>query len=898
MGGAGGAWMQIAANAVYTEANGATYVNSVYDENGREAGIYREGSVVGSFTGLHGWQRGGGKCITADDKYVYLGMVQSDLNDNGAHGPGWPVGGPGAGGTVTHESWFGVRRYFKNGLPAPWSQSGRKDGNSSSIIGLFDNSMIVVSDNTYADKTLLPDAAIMGLAVVNGLLYASDTHSNKVRIYNISNSNRVIPVGSWNIVNAGAIVFDKNSHTLWIAQTGDGAQAPGVLHYTLDGNKLPQQITGIGCPRSLAITPQGNLLVADSGPDQQVKMYSSINTAPVLVSTLGNPGGIYSGLRGQVGDYKFNGLTGVSVDAAGNIYVVTNGSEAQGIFGSGATLMSFNQDFNCRWKLEGLEFMDCADVAPGSDGANIYTKNKRFKLDLTDPTAKPQYAGYTVDSVRYPNDSRLHINTSSSPLVRNIQGKQFLFVQDTYSAYLQIYRFDTKNAGEIAIPSGLIGACHSAAGKPATAWPPDTVQPSLGPWIWRDIDGNGDFFKDGVPQKGEFDNGLGSRDPWLTASIWGWCVDENGDIWQVSRGTSMLNGGIRHFRCLGLDSIGNPIYTLAASQILPRPAPFDGTAGSINRIEYVAATDTMYLCGYTNAYPISPGEWGLAGRVIVRYDHWSTPARTQTYQIVLNWNMQAYPLIGAKAMTVSGDKIFVGYVAGATADFGVNGGQIVTYDAASGRFLGTISAGPEAGGVSGLIDTTSGLRAFTRTNGDQMVFAEEDLMGKVLMYRVSAPGAAATTPAVPVSGTGTGLTGKYYNGSQQAAFNKLITTRVDPTLNFQWTTPPAPTMNTAGYSVQWTGNVQPRYSETYNFQTDSSHGVRVWIDGKMVIDSWNSHSLQTDFGSVAMLAGTQYKIRVEYYQISGTGALTLSWSSASQIKEIIPQTQLYPDAPQ
>jgi hypothetical protein len=895
LGGAAGSWMQISAGGVYTEPDGTTYVNSTYDEAGHEAGIYQEGSPVGYFGDLHGWGRSGGVSITTDNKYVYLGMVQRDARFAGAPPPGYPLASTSASGAALRGSWWGVRRYFRNGQPAPWTQSSRVNGDTNSIVGMYDNSMIIVSDVSYSETNAPTDTAITGLAAVNGLLYVSDPHTNSIRVYNVANPNRVAAVGMWSFANPGSIVFDKNTRTLWIAQIGDSSRLPAVLHYTLDGIRLPQQIAGMGIPRGLAFDPDGRLLVADSGPDQQVKIYINLDTLPLLVSTLGAPGGIYSGVRGQAGDDKFNGLTGVASDAAGNTYVTTNGSEALDVWGTGCMLASYTSEGKRRWKLEGMEFMDCADVAPGSDGADIYTKEEHFKLDLTDPLAAPQFAGYTIDRVRYPNDSRLHVNTSSSPLVRNIFGKKFLFVQDTYSQYLQIYRFDAKNAGETAIPSGMICVRRGTVGKASAPWPPANVQPDQGPWIWRDIDGNGDFYKNGAAQKNEFDNGLAGNDPWLWAGVWGWCVDENGDIWQSSRNTSVLNGGIRRFRCLGLDALGNPMYSMASSQIQARPAPFDGINGSINRIEYVAATDTMYLSGYTNAHPMTPNEWGIVGRVIVRYDRWSTSARTAAYQIVLPWNMTTNPLICARAVTVSGGKIFVGYLSGASLSYGSNGGQILIYDGATGKPLGQMSPGPEVGNTSGWIDTPSGIRAFTRSSGEQFVFTEEDFMGKVLMYRIPAPGTASTVPVIPWGGSGAGLLGKYFNGSMQTAFGQLVSTRVDPVVDFQSLTSPS-AVSQASSSTQWTGKVQPRYSETYTFHTNSRGGVRVWVGGKMIVDSWKSHLLQADFGSIALQAGKLYNIRIEYYQYSGASALTLAWSSASQLKEVIPQSQLYPDA--
>jgi len=45
--------------------------------------------------------------------------------------------------------------------------------------------------------------------------------------------------------------------------------------------------------------------------------------------------------------------------------------------------------------------------------------------------------------------------------------------------------------------------------------------------------------------------------------------------------------------------------------------------------------------------------------------------------------------------------------------------------------------GPEVGSKSGRIDVPWGLRAFKRANGEYLVFVEEDLRAKVIMYRLA-----------------------------------------------------------------------------------------------------------------------------------------------------------------
>lgn len=150
------------------------------------------------------------------------------------------------------------------------------------------------------------------------------------------------------------------------------------------------------------------------------------------------------------------------------------------------------------------------------------------------------------------------------------------------------------------------------------------------------------------------------------------------------------------------------------------------------------------------------------------------------------------------------------------------------------------------------------------------------------------------TPA-PVTTTfttsGTGLKGEYYDNKD---FTNLKLTRTDATVNFDWASgSPASSIGADSFSVRWTGQVQPRYSQTYTFYTLSNDGVRLWVNGKLLIDNWTEHALTENSGTIALTSGQKYSIKMEFYESSGTAVAKLLWSSPTQAKEIIPQSRLY-----
>ncbi len=149
-----------------------------------------------------------------------------------------------------------------------------------------------------------------------------------------------------------------------------------------------------------------------------------------------------------------------------------------------------------------------------------------------------------------------------------------------------------------------------------------------------------------------------------------------------------------------------------------------------------------------------------------------------------------------------------------------------------------------------------------------------------------------TTAFAPVVGTGTGLKGDYYNTADFSG--AIYQSRTDATVNFDWGTgSPYLFIGSNTFSARWTGFVQPLYSQTYTFYTTSDDGVRLWVNGQQIINNWVSHSSTENSGTITLVAGVKYTIRMDYYENTGSAVAKLSWSSASTPKAIIPQKQLY-----
>ncbi|GEM_PF-5579508 len=181
--------------------------------------------------------------------------------------------------------------------------------------------------------------------------------------------------------------------------------------------------------------------------------------------------------------------------------------------------------------------------------------------------------------------------------------------------------------------------------------------------------------------------------------------------------------------------------------------------------------------------------------------------------------------------------------------------------------------------------------------------------GSFILTSNAAVQAMATVPGAPngtvtiatfynssTLGHGTGLLGQYYaNTLFTSPFTGSPLVRTDATINFNWNTvSPDPSIPTANYTVRWTGLVQPLFNETYTFFTTTDDGVRLWVNGQLLIDHWVPQSPTTWGGSIGLQAGQMYTIDMEYFQQGGGAIAQLAWSSPSTATTNIPQSQLYP----
>jgi len=130
---------------------------------------------------------------------------------------------------------------------------------------------------------------------------------------------------------------------------------------------------------------------------------------------------------------------------------------------------------------------------------------------------------------------------------------------------------------------------------------------------------------------------------------------------------------------------------------------------------------------------------------------------------------------------------------------------------------------------------------------------------------------------------------------QQSTNGAPVVRRLDATVDFDWGSgSPAAGVGADNFYVRWTGELTPRFSETYTLSTISDDGSWLWIDDQLVVDNGGLHPMSERSGSIALDAGRSYRVRIEMHENGGGAGCRFYWASASQARGPVPATALRP----
>ncbi len=133
----------------------------------------------------------------------------------------------------------------------------------------------------------------------------------------------------------------------------------------------------------------------------------------------------------------------------------------------------------------------------------------------------------------------------------------------------------------------------------------------------------------------------------------------------------------------------------------------------------------------------------------------------------------------------------------------------------------------------------------------------------------------------PEQGTGKGLTARYY-ASETPEGDPEATVPVDP-VDHDWVNsgPTALKGRSDHFSVVWRGTLLPPEDGDYLLGAAADDGVRLWVDGKKLVDSWIITPRSLRVGSVTLKANRPVSIELEYFEGEGQASVTLMWQRPS-----------------
>jgi len=131
-----------------------------------------------------------------------------------------------------------------------------------------------------------------------------------------------------------------------------------------------------------------------------------------------------------------------------------------------------------------------------------------------------------------------------------------------------------------------------------------------------------------------------------------------------------------------------------------------------------------------------------------------------------------------------------------------------------------------------------------------------------------------------------GVQAQYFSGKDATGIPLL--TRVESSIDHDWGNGEVAAGLSDGISARWTADLEAPFTETFQLITASDDGVKLWLDGRLLINNWTDHGTAEDVASVNLVAGQIYLLEMAWYENSGGAVARLLWQSPSVSRQAIP----------
>jgi hypothetical protein len=105
-----------------------------------------------------------------------------------------------------------------------------------------------------------------------------------------------------------------------------------------------------------------------------------------------------------------------------------------------------------------------------------------------------------------------------------------------------------------------------------------------------------------------------------------------------------------------------------------------------------------------------------------------------------------------------------------------------------------------------------------------------------------------------------------------------IAINTETAISYDWGAgSPGPNVPADGFSVRWKADVQFASTGDHEFSATVDDGLRVWVDGQLLIDQWHDQA-PTTYTATRSLTQGHHKLVIEYYENTGDAKISFGWT--------------------
>jgi hypothetical protein len=690
------------------------------------------------------------------------------------------------------------------------------------------------------------NGTITGLAVQQkgNFLFVSHKERHQIRVFD-KNTGAMVQALFFN--DAAGLAIDKDDN-LWVINGST------VRKYTVQSTGILTEtnltLAGLVKPMAIAVSPDNNtVVVADGGASQQLKAFS--NQTGAASWTMGQAGGYSTDPTVTNDKFYFS-------DASGNINDTFIAFAPDGSFWVGDSGNYRVQHYSAsRSFIDRIQYMQhsYSSAVDKNNPKRVFNQFLEFAVDYSKPLA------------------------SSWTLVKN------------WRATIPAEYFDVQNINHIFITDVFKSVTTLRNGRTYGF----LKQVKSKKWNLVELPTSGPLRFTGLV----YDDAQ-------------YYIAPDGSLNQVGSLVDKSSGSIRWLKqpLTGFDAKNDPIWgttlTTASTKVTGAdPIDFSGSVGG----RPGQATSSGILVSFnknkenqdkTNGYGFHLGGVKAGGSQWAwKTAHATTPDYTGAFPPDGAYDIGNGVEYAGGDVTTSGRHIFWNYHGEFWKNSQTNKWNHV-YD--NGLFVGQFGVlGTETSGqpaFPGMAGNVFYGHAVAGENGSIYIWHTEE-SGHGGMHRWKVAGLETikiqTLPVTLKRANPNGLLGIYTEGGDLNMANAR-TRQIDQRIAFTDATIPAngKLASVAGYSVRWSGFVEPPVSDEYTIYVTAGKGARLWVDNVLLVDQAMAGNGGTYKGTLTLEADKRYPIRVESF---GGSLTSLAWSSASLPKQLIDNKFLFPASP-